>query len=79
MKTVFDETKLPGNKVFEPFELAGIKFRNRIIRSATFEGVSDENGKPNEQLLKKYETLAKGGVGGIITGFIGVAARKGFR
>jgi 2,4-dienoyl-CoA reductase-like NADH-dependent reductase (Old Yellow Enzyme family) len=72
MKTVFDQTKLTGNKVFEPFELAGITFRNRIIRSATFEGVSDENGKPKEQLLKKYEALAKGGVGGIITGFIGV-------
>jgi 2,4-dienoyl-CoA reductase-like NADH-dependent reductase (Old Yellow Enzyme family) len=72
MKTVFDQTKLPVNKVFEPLELAGITFSNRIIRSATFEGVSDENGKPNEQLLKKYEALAKGGVGGIITGFIGV-------
>lgn len=72
MKTVFDKTELGKNKVFEPFELAGITFRNRIIRSATFEGISDENGKPKEQLFKKYEALAKGGVGGIITGFIGV-------
>jgi len=72
MKTAFDQTKLAGNKVFEPFELAGITFPNRIVRSATFEGVSDENGKPKEQLLKKYEALVKGGVGGIITGFIGV-------
>ncbi|AIF50214.1 NADH:flavin oxidoreductase [Pelosinus sp. UFO1] len=72
MKTLFDQTKLTGNKVFEPFTLAGITFPNRIIRSATFEGVSDESGKPTEQLLKKYEALAKGGVGGIITGFIGV-------
>ncbi len=70
MKTLFDQTK--GNKVFEPFELAGITFPNRIIRSATFEGIADEKGKPSDQLLKKYEALAKGGVGGIITGFIGV-------
>lgn len=72
MRTVVDQTELRGNKVFEPFELADITFSNRIIRSATFEGMSDENGKPKEQLLKKYEALAKGGVGGIITGFIGV-------
>ncbi|SMC18595.1 2,4-dienoyl-CoA reductase [Clostridium acidisoli DSM 12555] len=72
MKTVFHQTESGENNVFEPFKLAGITFRNRIIRSATFEGVSDENGKPKEQLLKKYEALAKGGVGGIITGFIGV-------
>lgn len=70
MKTLFDQTK--GNKVFEPLELVGITFPNRIIRSATFEGIADEKGKPSDQLLKKYEALAKGGVGGIITGFIGV-------
>jgi 2,4-dienoyl-CoA reductase-like NADH-dependent reductase (Old Yellow Enzyme family) len=58
--------------VFEPFKLAGITFSNKIIRSATFEGLGDENGKPTDQLIKKYEALAKGGVGGIITGFIGV-------
>ncbi|WP_321517586.1 NADH:flavin oxidoreductase [uncultured Bacteroides sp.] len=60
------------NKVFEPINLAGIIFPNRIIRSATYEGMSDERGNPTPQLLKKYEALAKGGVGGIITGFIGV-------
>lgn len=60
------------NKVFEPFQLAGITFPNRIIRSATYEGMSDKDGRPTELLLKKYTALAKGGVGGIITGFIGV-------
>ena len=60
------------NKVFDPVKLAGITFTNRIIRSATYEGMSDENGRPTAQLLKKYTALAKGGVGGIITGFIGV-------
>ena len=58
--------------VFDPVKLAGITFPNRIIRSATFEGMSDEKGKPTELLLKKYTALASGGVGGIITGFIGV-------
>jgi 2,4-dienoyl-CoA reductase-like NADH-dependent reductase (Old Yellow Enzyme family) len=61
------------DKVFEPIKMAGMTFSNRIIRSATFEGMSDKNGKPIEQCLKKYEALARGGVGGIITGFIGVS------
>jgi 2,4-dienoyl-CoA reductase-like NADH-dependent reductase (Old Yellow Enzyme family) len=60
------------NKVFEPFQMAGITFPNRIIRSATYEGMSETNGMPTEQLEKKYTALAQGGVGGIITGFIGV-------
>ena len=60
------------NKVFEPFQMAGITFPNRIIRSATYEGMSETDGKPTEQLEKNYMALAKGGVGGIITGFIGV-------
>lgn len=60
------------NNVFKPIKLAGITFPNRIIRSATYEGMSDKNGRPTEQLLKKYTALAKGGVGGIITGFIGI-------
>jgi len=60
------------NKVFEPFQLAGITFPNRIIRSATYEGMSETDGTPTEQLEKKYTALAQGGVGGIITGFIGV-------
>jgi 2,4-dienoyl-CoA reductase-like NADH-dependent reductase (Old Yellow Enzyme family) len=34
--------------------------------------MSDKDGKPTEELLKKYIALAKGGVGGIITGFIGI-------
>lgn len=60
------------SKVFEPFQLAGITFPNRIIRSATYEGMSDTDGKPSDQLTKKYTALAQGGIGGIITGFIGV-------
>jgi 2,4-dienoyl-CoA reductase-like NADH-dependent reductase (Old Yellow Enzyme family) len=34
--------------------------------------LADENGAPTEQLIRLYERLSKGGVGAIITGFIGV-------
>lgn len=60
------------NQVFEKVKIGKITFNNRIIRSATHEGMSDENGRPNEELIKKYEQLAKGGVGAIITGYVGI-------
>ncbi len=58
--------------VFETAEIGTIKLRNRIIRSATHEGLADEQGYPTGNLLKKYETLAKNEAGCIITGFAGV-------
>jgi 2,4-dienoyl-CoA reductase-like NADH-dependent reductase (Old Yellow Enzyme family) len=58
-------------KVFEPIQLAGISLKNKVIRSATHEGMSDELGYPTEQLKKKYIQLAKGEVGAIITGLAG--------
>ena len=57
---------------FEPAELCGVKLNSRIIRSATHEGMADENGKPTEQLIKTYEKYAKGGAGLIITGYMAV-------
>lgn len=60
------------SKVFKEDKLAGIVLKNHIIRSATYEGLSDKNGTPTEKLIKKYELLAKGEVGAIITGYIGV-------
>jgi 2,4-dienoyl-CoA reductase-like NADH-dependent reductase (Old Yellow Enzyme family) len=59
---------------FEPTSLAGIKLKNHIIRSATYEAMADEKGCPNEKLKKLYINLAKGEVGAIITGNAGVQA-----
>ena len=58
--------------VFSDAEIAGVKLKNRIIRSATHEGMADKNGSPTEMLMKKYELLARGEVGAIITGYAGV-------
>lgn len=57
MKSLFDQT-----------QLAGMKLKNRFIRSATYDGFADESGHMTEELFQVYENLAKGGVGTIITG-----------
>jgi 2,4-dienoyl-CoA reductase-like NADH-dependent reductase (Old Yellow Enzyme family) len=56
-------------KTFQPVNIAGIPFRNRIIRSATYEGMCDEKGFPTERYCEAYENLARNGAGGIVTGF----------
>jgi 2,4-dienoyl-CoA reductase-like NADH-dependent reductase (Old Yellow Enzyme family) len=64
------------NQVFEETTLAGLRLKNRIIRSATFEGMGDESGRPSDNLSQLYLRLAEGGVGAIITGGI-IVQRNG--
>lgn len=60
-------------KLFDRVKLGSIDLKNRLIRSATWEGLADVNGHMPEALYHTYEELAKGGVGSIITGFTSVA------
>ena len=58
--------------VFEATTLAGMRLANRIIRSATHEGVGDGADFP-AMLTERYSRLADGGAGAIITGYAGVS------
>lgn len=60
-------------QLFSPNQISNITFKNHILRSATAENMGDERGRPSAELFKKYEALAKGGVGGIITGNIAIS------
>ncbi|MGD9235192.1 MAG: NADH:flavin oxidoreductase, partial [Desulfobacterales bacterium] len=53
--------------LFEPSEINGMKLQNRFVRSATWEGLAAENGSCTPRLVGLMETLAKGGVGLIIS------------
>ncbi len=55
--------------LFEPISINGITLRNRIIRSATWEGMCQQDGRPTEKLIAWYEDLARGGVGLIVSGY----------
>lgn len=58
--------------VFEPCSLGSLRLKNRIIRSATHEGMGRADGMPTDDLFRTYEKLAVGGAGAIITGYVGV-------
>lgn len=59
--------------VFEKSEISGIELKNKIMRSATHDGLAEKNGAPTQELIRKYENLAKNEVGCIITGYAAVA------
>lgn len=59
--------------LFDNIELKNIKAKNRIVRSATWEGIANQDGSVTEKAYEIYDELAKGGVGIIVTGFTSVA------
>lgn len=52
----------------QPWEMGNLFLKNRIVRSATVEGLSTENGAPTQRLIDITVALAKGGVGLIVAG-----------
>jgi 2,4-dienoyl-CoA reductase-like NADH-dependent reductase (Old Yellow Enzyme family) len=57
MKTLFDRTCI-----------GPLRLKNRLVRSATWEAMAREDGRPTPRLVRVYEELARGGAGLIITG-----------
>lgn len=60
--------------IFEESTLTNLRLKNRIIRSATHDGQANDNGSPSDELIRKYENLAKNEVGCIITGYAAVSS-----
>jgi len=56
-------------KLFESTTINGMTLQNRLVRSATWEGMCEQDGKPTEKVVNWYRDLIQGGVGLIITGY----------
>ncbi len=51
MATLFDQTTINS-----------MTLQNRLVRSATWEGMCVQDGKPTEKVVKWYRDLAQGGI-----------------
>lgn len=61
---------MPLNDIlFAPLALRHITLPNRLVRSATYEGLGGPDGTPRPELADIYARLAQAGTGTIITGF----------
>jgi 2,4-dienoyl-CoA reductase-like NADH-dependent reductase (Old Yellow Enzyme family) len=55
--------------LFGKTTINGMTLANRLVRSATWEGMCEADGRPTAKLASWYRDLAAGGVGLIITGY----------
>jgi len=60
-------------EIFEPVDIGGLKLRNRLVRSATWEALAAPDGSIDARTYEVYDELARGGIGLVITGFTSVA------
>ena len=55
--------------MFTPWKLGSVEVPNRLMRSATWEGMADAEGRAEPRLVELLGALAKGGVGLVVTGY----------
>ncbi len=56
--------------LFTPMTLGNQIIKNRFVHSATYEAMAKETGEVSENLIRRYNTLSKGGIGLIIPGMM---------
>lgn len=56
------------NLMSQPWKMGTLEIKNRLVRSATAEGLSTDDGAPTQRLIDITTALARGGVGLIIAG-----------
>jgi 2,4-dienoyl-CoA reductase-like NADH-dependent reductase (Old Yellow Enzyme family) len=55
--------------IFTPWQINQLTIPNRLVRSATWEGMAKPDGTPTEDTVNLTAALAEGGVGLIVTGY----------
>jgi 2,4-dienoyl-CoA reductase-like NADH-dependent reductase (Old Yellow Enzyme family) len=56
--------------LFTPMKIGNVEIPNRFVNSATYEAMANETGEVSDELVKRYERLAKGGVGLCVSGMM---------
>ena len=55
--------------VFQPISINRMELANRFVRSATYEGLADNDGRVTDALIELYDDLAGGEIGLIVVGY----------
>jgi 2,4-dienoyl-CoA reductase-like NADH-dependent reductase (Old Yellow Enzyme family) len=56
--------------LFKPVKIRNLELKNRFVRSATWDGTADDQGRVTEESLAIYRALAPGNIGLIISGHL---------
>ena len=62
-----------GRKIFETVTLHNLTMKNRLIRSATWEGLASFDGSISDEAYDIYREVAQGGIGAVIVCFTDVS------
>ena len=65
------------NKIFETGKIKGMDLENRLVVSAMSSHLGNDDGTPNERVIRYLEVKAKGGWGLIFTEDLGVTVDAG--
>jgi 2,4-dienoyl-CoA reductase-like NADH-dependent reductase (Old Yellow Enzyme family) len=58
--------------LFSPGKIGSLELKNRMIRTASHEGLADERGAPTDRQFQFYKGFVEGGIGLVITGYAGI-------
>ena len=61
-----------GNGLFSRGMIGRMELKNRMIRSASHEGLADRRGAPTDEQCQFYRSFVEGGIGLVITGYAGI-------
>jgi 2,4-dienoyl-CoA reductase-like NADH-dependent reductase (Old Yellow Enzyme family) len=62
--------------LFQPFEFAGMKLKNRVVSTPLVSNLATEDGFVSDDLIERYRRIGAGGTGWIITEDVVVISRK---
>lgn len=61
-----------NSSLFTPAHIGSLELKNRMIRTASHEGLSDRRGRPTDALITFHRQFVNGGIALVITGYAGV-------
>ncbi len=59
--------------LFSKATIGNLELSNRLIRTASHEGLADSRGCPTQEQFEFYKSFVEGGIGMVITGYAGIS------